>query len=251
MLTLGCALAAGAQIHTETIEYRDGDTVLEGYLAYDASVQGKRPGVLIVHQWKGLTDYEKQRTEMLAKLGYTAFALDIYGKGIRPKSSQDAGAQAGKYKNNRALLRQRAQAGLAVLEKQELTDPKRVAAIGYCFGGTTVIELARSGVDIAGVVGFHGGLDSSHPEDGRNIKCKVLALQGADDPFVPAKDLAAFEDEMRQAKVDWQLVKYGGAVHSFTEKDAGDNAARGAAYNERADRRSWEAMREFFTELFK
>jgi dienelactone hydrolase len=251
LLTLGCALAAGAQIHTETIEYRDGDTVLEGYLAYDASIQGKRPGVLIVHQWMGLTDYEKQRAEMLAKLGYTAFALDIYGKGIRPKSSQDAGAQAGKYKNNRVLLRERAQAGLAVLEKQELTDPRRIAAIGYCFGGTTVIELARSGADIAGVVSFHGGLDSPHPEDGRNIKCKVLALQGADDPFVPAKDRAAFEDEMRQAKVDWELVKYGGAVHSFTEKDAGDNPARGAAYNEKADRRSWRAMQDFFAEVLK
>jgi dienelactone hydrolase len=251
LLTLGIALTAQAQIHTETIEYKQGDAVLEGYLAYDSSIKGPRPGVLIVHQWKGLTDYEKKRAEMLARLGYTAFALDIYGKGIRPKTSQEAGAQAGKYKNNRSMLRARAQAGLVVLEKQELTDSKRVAAIGYCFGGTTVIELARSGAEIAGVVSFHGGLDSPHPEDGRNIKCKLLALQGADDPFVPAKDLAAFEDEMRQAQVDWQLVKYGGAVHSFTEQDAGDNPARGAAYNEKADRRSWEAMKEFFAELFK
>ena len=251
LLSLGCALAAGAQIHTETIEYRDRDTVLEGYLAYDADMKGKRPGVLIVHQWKGLTDYEKKRAEMLAKLGYNVFALDIYGKGIRPKTSQEAGAQAGKYKNNRELLRARAQAGLAVLQKQELTDPRRIAAIGYCFGGTTVIELARSGAEIAGVVSFHGGLDSPHPEDGKNIKCKVLALHGADDPHVSAKDLAAFEDEMRQAKVDWELVKYGGAVHSFTDWNAGNNVAQGAAYNEKADKRSWEAMRQFFAELFK
>jgi dienelactone hydrolase len=251
LLTLGAALTAQAQIHTETIEYKQGDTVLEGYLAYDSSIKGKRPGVLIVHQWKGLTDYEKKRAEMLAKLGYNVFALDIYGKGIRPESGQEAGAQAGKYKSNRALLRARAQAGLAVLQKHELTDPKRVAAIGYCFGGTTVIELARSGADITGVVSFHGGLDSPHPEDGRNIKCKVLVLHGADDPHVPAKDLAAFEDEMRQAKVDWQLVKYGGAVHSFTDWNAGDNPGQGAAYNEKADRRSWEAMKEFFAEIFK
>ena len=251
LLTLGAALTAPAQIHTETIEYKQGDTVLEGYLAYDASIKGQRPGVLIVHQWKGLTDYEKKRAEMLARLGYTAFALDIYGKGIRPQSNQEAGAQAGKYKSNRDLLRARAQAGLAVLQKHELTDPKRVAAIGYCFGGTTVIELARSGADIAGVVSFHGGLDSPRPEDGKNIKCKVLALQGADDPFVPAKDLAAFEDEMRQAKVDWQLVKYGGAVHSFTDWNAGDNPQQGAAYNEKADRRSWEAMKQFFAEILK
>lgn len=251
LVVLGAALTAPAQIRTEAIEYKQGDTVLEGYLAYDSAVKGQRPGVLIVHQWKGLTDYEKKRAEMLAGLGYNAFAVDIYGKGIRPQSNQEAGVQAGKYKSNRDLLRARVQAGLAVLQKHELTDPKRVAAIGYCFGGTTVIELARSGADIAGVVSFHGGLDSPHPEDGKNIKCKVLALQGADDPFVPAKDLAAFEEEMRQAKVDWQLVKYGGAVHSFTEKEAGDNPKAGAAYNEKADRRSWEAMKEFFGEILK
>ena len=251
LLTLGAALTARGQIHTEMIEYKQGDAVLEGYLAYDTSIKGKRPGVLIVHQWKGLTDYEKKRAEMLAQLGYNAFALDIYGKGIRPQSTQEAGAQAGKYKSDRALLRARAQAGLAVLEQHELTDPKRVAAIGYCFGGTTVIELARTGADIKGVVSFHGGLDSPHPEDGKAIKCKVLALHGADDPFVPAKDLAAFEDEMRQAKVDWQLVKYGGAVHSFTEVNAGTNNLPGAAYNEKADRRSWEAMKEFFAEVLK
>ena len=251
LLTLGCAMGAGAQIHTETIEYRQGDTVLEGYLAYDAALKGKRPGVLIIHQWKGLTDYEKKRAEMLAGLGYVAFALDIYGKGVRPKSNQEAGAEAARYKSNRGLLRARARAGLAVLEQQELTDPKRIAAIGYCFGGTAVIELARSGADIAGVVSFHGGLDSPHPEDGRNIKCKVLALCGADDPHVSAKDLAAFEDEMRQAKVDWELVEYGGAVHSFTDWNAGNDPSRGAAYNEKADRRSWEAMKQFFAEIFK
>ena len=251
LLALGWALGAPAQIHTETVAYRDGDTTLEGFWAYDTAIPGQRPGVLIIHQWKGLTDYEKKRAEMLAKLGYNVFAVDIYGKGIRPKSPQEAGAQAGKYKNNRALLRERAQAGLAVLQKQELTDPKRVAAIGYCFGGTAVIELARSGADIAGVVSFHGGLDSPHPEDGKKIKCKVLALHGADDPHVPAKDLAAFEDELRQAKVDWELVKYGGAVHSFTDWNAGNNAAQGAAYNEKADKRSWEAMKQFFGEIFR
>jgi dienelactone hydrolase len=251
LLTVGCALAAEAQVKTEIIEYRQGDTVLQGCLAYDAAISGRRPGVLIIHQWKGLTDYEIKRAEMLARLGYVAFALDIYGKGVRPKSPQEAGAEAGKYKSNRALLRARAQAGLAVLQKHELADPKRVAAIGYCFGGTAVIELARSGADIAGVVSFHGGLDSPHPEDGRNIRCKVLALHGADDPHVSAKDLAAFEDEMRQAKVDWQLNKYGGAVHSFTDWNAGNDPARGAAYNEKADRRSWEAMKLFFAEIFK
>jgi dienelactone hydrolase len=250
-VSLGVALAAQAQIHTETIEYRAGDVRLEGFLAYDEAQVGKRPGVLIVHQWKGLGEYEKKRAEMLAKLGYNVFALDIYGAGIRPKTPQEAGAEAGKYKSDRALLRARARAGLEVLRQHPLTDTKRIAAIGYCFGGTTVIELARSGAELNGVVSFHGALDSPTPADGRNIKCRVLALHGADDPFVPANDVAAFEAEMRQAKVDWQLVKYGGAVHSFTDWNAGDNVAAGAAYNQKADERSWAAMKDFFAEIFK
>ena len=251
MMTLAGAILARGEIHTEKVEYKQGDTPLEGFLAYDDSTQARRPGVLIVHQWKGLTEHEMTRAKMLAKLGYVAFAADIYGKGIRPADPSAAGKEAGKYKSDRALLRTRARAGLATLEKNPLTDPKRVAAIGYCFGGTTVIELARSGADIAGVVSFHGGLDSPKPEDGKNIKCKVLALQGADDPFVPAKDIAAFEDELRQAKVDWQLVKYGGAVHSFTEVGLKPGMMKGAEYNEKADRRSWEDMKQFFAEIFK
>lgn len=249
---LGVMLAAActrAEIRTETVEYKEGEAVLEGFVAYDDAIQGKRPGVLIVHQWKGLGDYEKKRAEMLAKMGYVAFAADIYGKGIRPSDTKAAGAEAGKYKANRVLLRKRAQAGLATLQKQEMTDATRVTAIGYCFGGTTVIELARSGSPMAGVVSFHGALDSPNPADGKNIKAKVLALHGADDPFVPAKDVAAFEEEMRQAKVDWRLVKFGGAVHSFTDWGAGSDDTTGAAYNEKADRRSWEYMKEFFGEI--
>jgi dienelactone hydrolase len=247
---LAGGLVAQAEIKTETVEYKDGDLTFEGYLAYDTALTGKRPGVLVVHQWLGLTDYEKKRCEMLARLGYVAFAVDIYGKGIRPATPQEAGAQAGRFKADRALLRQRVNLGLKWLQNNERVDARRIAAIGYCFGGTTVIELARSGADVAGVVSFHGGLDSPTPEDGRKIKCKVLALHGADDPFVPAKDLAAFEAEMRAAKVDWQLIQYGGAVHSFTDWKA-DGSMKGAQYNEPADRRSWEAMRQFFTELFQ
>lgn len=251
LLAMLGTVAARAAIHTETVEYKDGDTTLEGFIAYDDALKGARPGVLVVHQWKGLTDYEKKRAEMLAQLGYVAFAVDIYGKGVRPKTTEEAGAQAGKFKKDRDLLRARVRAGLDALRKQPQVDPKRIAAIGYCFGGTTVLELARSGADIAGVVSFHGGLDSPKPEDGKNIKCKLLALHGADDPFVPAKDLAAFEDEMRNAGVDWQLIKYGGAVHSFTDWDAGALNLKGAAYNEKADKRSWEHMKLFFNEVFR
>ena len=250
-LTLAGALTIHAKIMTQIIEYQQGDTTLEGYLAYDDSVSGKRPGVLVVHQWLGLTDYEKHRAQQLAGLGYVAFCADIYGKGIRPQNVKDAGVEATKYKTDRVLLRARVNAGLEALEKNALVDPQRVAAIGYCFGGTTVIELARSGANIAGVVSFHGGLDSPTPAAGKNIKCKVLICHGADDPFEKPADLAAFEDEMRQANVDWVLVKYGGAVHSFTQPMAGNDNSKGAAYNERADHRSWAAMKMFFAGIFQ
>jgi dienelactone hydrolase len=250
LLLMTTVLTSRAAIHTEAVEYKQGDTMLEGYLAYDDSISGKRPGVLVVHQWLGLTDYEKHRAEQLAALGYVAFCADIYGKDNQPKNVQEAGALAGKYKSDRALLRARVNAALNVLEKNELVDTRRIAAIGYCFGGTTVIELARSGAGLNGVVSFHGGLDSPAPADGKNIKCKVLALAGADDPFQKPEDLTAFESEMRDSKVDWQIVFYGGAVHAFTQPNPGFVNA-GAKYNEKADKRSWEAMKQFFAEIFQ
>jgi dienelactone hydrolase len=250
-LAINCAMTVRAAIHTETVEYKQGDTTLEGFVAYDDAVQGKRPGVLVVHQWMGLTDYEKHRAEMLAQLGYVAFCADIYGKGVRPQNTAEAGAQAGKYKNDRQLLRARVNAGLDTLRQQPLVDSKRIAGIGYCFGGTTVLELARSGADVAGVVSFHGGLDAPDPADGKNIKCRVLVCHGADDPFSSPQDIAAFENEMRKGGVDWQLIKYGGAVHSFTQPMAGNDNSKGAAYNEKADKRSWETMKQFFAEIFK
>jgi dienelactone hydrolase len=250
VLVLFLSLNAYGELRTEAVEYADGGTALEGYLAYDDAVKGKRPGVLVVHEWWGLNPYIKGRAEELARLGYIAFAVDMYGKGRRASTAGEAGALAGTYLKDRGLMRSRAQAGLEVLRKHALTDPGRLAAIGYCFGGTTVLELARSGADIAGVASFHGGLATPSPEDAANIKGKVLVLHGADDPFVKAEQVAAFQEEMRKAGVDWQMMLYGGAVHSFTNPASGDDPSKGVAYNERADRRSWEAMRLFFREIF-
>src|SRR5580698_8955125 len=221
------AMNSYAALHTETIEYKQGDTTGEGYLAYDDAVKGARPGVLVVHDWLGLDSYPKMRADMLAKLGYVAFAADIYGKNVRPKGPAEAMAQTKIYKGDRALLRLRVNAALAVLKSQPQADPKRLAAIGYCFGGTTVLELARSGADIAGVVTFHGGLDTP-TRDANNIKCKVLLCHGADDPYVPAADVTALQDEFRSAKVDWQMIYYSGAVHSFTRASAGNDNSKGA-----------------------
>lgn len=247
---LGWTSWVQAEIHTEVVRYKQGDTELEGFVAYDTSKSGTRPGILVVHQWKGLTDYEKKRCQMLAEMGYVAFAADIYGRGVRPSSVAEAGKLAGQYKGDRPLLRERVKAGLETLKSMRSVDSKKIAAIGYCFGGTTALELARSGANVAGVVSFHGGLSTPTPEDAKNIQCKVLALHGADDPYVPAPEVAAFQQEMRNAKVDWQFVSYSGAVHSFTHWDAGSDNSKGAAYNALADKRSWIAMQNFFAEIF-
>jgi len=250
VLALLISSIAEAKVVTQNVAYKDGETALEGYLAYDDAGQGKRPGVLVVHEWWGINDYVKGRAQQLAELGYVAFCADIYGKGVRPTTMQDAAKVSGTYRDNRGLLRQRALAALAVLRGDARVDRGRIAAIGYCFGGTTVLELARSGAEIAGVVSFHGGLATPDPSKPNTVKAKVLALCGGDDPNAPPDQVAAFEDEMRKAGVDWQLVSYGGAVHSFTNPASGNDNSRGVAYNEKADRRSWEAMRIFFAEIF-
>jgi dienelactone hydrolase len=236
-------------MYTEWIEYRHGDTLLEGYLAYEDTQEGLRPGVLVAHEWWGVNDYAKKRAEQLAGLGYIAFALDMYGKGVRTKDPREAGSLAGRFKADRSLMRARARAGLDVLSNHPLVDRERIGAIGYCFGGATVLELARSGADLAGVVSFHGNLGTPDPGDAGKIRGKVLVLHGADDPLAPPQEIAAFQDEMRNAHVDWQMVFYGGAVHSFTNPRSGNDPSQGVAYNEKADRRSWEAMKVFFSEL--
>lgn len=243
--------SAQAEISTKTLRYRQGDTELLGYLAYPEDVSGKVPGILVVPEWRGLDDYAKGRAEQLARLGYVALAADIYGDGKVAADNQEAAALAKRYREDRALMRARAQAALNALKAQPSVDPDQTAAIGYCFGGTTVLELARSGADVKGVVSFHGGLGTPHPEDAEDIKGKVLVLHGADDPLVPPEELQAFEEEMRQGEVDWQLIAYGGAVHSFTNPASGSDTSQGVAYDPAADRRSWQHMRLFLDELFK
>ncbi|MDD4955692.1 MAG: dienelactone hydrolase family protein [Candidatus Omnitrophica bacterium] len=241
---------AMANIHTETVEYKQGNTVLQGYLAYDDTLKDKAPAVLIVHEWTGIGPYVKKRAEQLASLGYVAFAIDIYGKGIRPKNKEGAEIQAAIYRSNRKLMREHAQAGLEQIKKYNFVDTKRIAAIGYCFGGGVSLELARSGADIAGVVSFHGNLDTPNPEDAKNIKTKILICHGADDKIVAWEQVAAFRKEMQDAHANWQMNIYSNAVHSFTNPDSGDNPSSGIAYNKEADMRSWGAMKLFFKEIF-
>ena len=238
-------LAAG-----QPIAYQDGQVRLAGYLARPEAAPGKVLGVLIIHQWMGVTEHERMEARRLADLGYVALAADIYGEGVRPKTTQEAAAQAGIYKGDRALYRRRIQAGLDALRSQPGVDPGRMAVIGFCFGGTGALEAARAGMPVKGVVSFHGGLDAVPDPAARPITAKVLVCHGADDPNVPPKDVAAFQEEMRRARADYTFIAYGGAVHAFTQKEAGNDPARGVAYQEAAARRSWEHMKLFLAELF-
>lgn len=234
----------------EIITYNHEDTVLEGYLVYEESVKDKRPGVIIIHEWMGLSEYEKMRARQIAELGYVAFAADIYGKGVRPKNADEAAQLAGKFRSDRNLLRERGQAALSVLQNHPLVDPERIATMGYCFGGGASLELARSGAPIRGAISFHGNLDTPNPDDAKNIKGSILVLHGADDPMVPMEQVIAFQEEMRSANVDWQMIFYGNTVHSFTNPNAGNNPEIGVAYNPISERRSFEAMKAFFDEIF-
>jgi dienelactone hydrolase len=257
-LGLGVALApillgltaAEAKIVTQTVAYRQDGTVMRGFLAYDDSLKGKRPGVLVVHEWWGLNDFARDRALKLAGLGYVALAADMYGGGATTRDREEAGKLAGALLGNPDRLRARAQAALKVLAADPRVDAKRLAAIGFCFGGTTVLELAYSGADLAGVASFHGGLPKAKPDDLKRIKAAILVLHGADDPHVSPADIATFEQAMRQSGADWQMVFFGGAVHSFTNPAAGHNPASGAAYDPRAARRSWRCLQEFCRDIW-
>ncbi len=250
ILVLALATEVQAKLVTKAVEYKQDGAVGKGYLAYDDALTGRRPGVLVVHEYWGLNDFARQKTEQLAGLGYVALAADIYGNGVVAKDPKEAGRLAGELRGNQPLLRARAQAALKALSEVPQVDPKRLAAIGFCFGGTTILELAYSGADLKGVVSFHGGLTAPKPKEFKDIKAAILVLHGADDPHVKAEDIAAFEKAMRQGGLDWQMVFFGGAVHAFMNPAAGSDKAAGVAYEARAARRSWRYMQDFFKEIF-
>ncbi len=254
-IVLGIALlssSALAAMKTESVKYKAGTIEAQGFLAYDDSKPGKHPGIVVVPEWWGLTDYPKNRAKQLAELGYVAFVADMYGNGQTTNDPNQAGQWSGALRaGDRKELRARVQAALDQLKKNPRVDAAKTAAIGYCFGGTTVLELARSGADIRGVVSFHGGLSTQDPAQPGKVKAKVLACHGGDDSFESPQEVQGFQDEMRNAKIDWEFNVYGGAVHAFTNPDADSHHIPGIAYNKEADQRSWQAMKNFFAEIFK
>lgn len=242
------SVAAQAKMHTEKVEYLHDGVPMEGFLAYDTDYLKpgqSNPGVLVYHAWMGIGPHEMEWAQKLAKAGYVAFAPDIYGKGIRPQNAEAAGKEASKYRQNRALMRARAQEGLKQLKGNPWVNPEKIGALGFCFGGGVTLELARSGAPVMGFISLHGNLDTPTPGDAKNIQGQILALHGAADPYVPMKQVADFQKEMDAAKVDWQLHMYGGAVHAFSDPHAGKDPSTGAAYDPVAARRAWHDTLSF------
>lgn len=255
LLSLVYALpAAATALHTEAVDYRAGAAILKGYLAYDPAVEAKRPGVLVVPEWWGLNDYARRRTRELAELGYVALAVDMYGEG---KSTQDP-AQAGQWADaigqHPEVAQARFAAALNLLRSHPRVDAQQLAAIGYCFGGTVVLNMARAGADLDGVVSFHGTLPVDEPPQPGEVDAKVLVLHGAADDFISDAQMATFKRQMKAAGADFKIIAYSGAKHSFTNPAADEAAEKfglDVAYDPRADRRSWQDMRAFFERIFE
>ncbi len=247
-LTLISVLFIQTLFAGQTVEYKHKGKTFEGYLSKPSgpATTQLKPGILICHAWRGIQAHEKAVADRLAQSGVIAFVLDIYGKGIRPDNPKDARTQSSLYKKNRKLLRDHANAGLRFLRSLPQVEESKISAIGYCFGGTTVIELARSGAEVNGIVSFHGGLDSPSPADDKNIKTPILILHGAADPFVKAEDILAMKNGFDKANVTWSMVEFSGAVHAFTHTAAGNDVSKGAAYDKRADEQSWDIFASYF-----
>jgi dienelactone hydrolase len=252
LLIAAACVPAAAKFVTRTIDYSDAQgAALQGYIVYDDTKSGPRPGVIIVHDWRGLTYYTKKRADMIAQLGYVAFAADIYGKGVHPAGVPEYSQAMAPYKADRTLYRTRLRAAYDAFLKQPEVDKDRIAGIGYCFGGTGVIEMVRAGLPLRGVVSFHGGLDARPIADGQKVlTTHVLALCGEDDPFEQPADMAAFIQQMHDNNVDLQVVEYPGAQHAFTDSGVDALNVPGAKYNAAADRKSWIAMKAFLKKIF-
>ncbi len=240
--------AAQAAVKSKVVTYEYDGVPLKGYLAWDDSFSGKRPGVLVVHEWWGLNDYARKRADELAKLGYVAFACDMYGGGKTTEHPKEAGAFAGEVRKNLKTWQGRALAGLKVLQGNEHVDGQKLAAIGYCFGGSTALELAYAGAPLKAVATFHAALPVPTPEQAKAIKARILVCHGADDAFIPPETIQKFKAALDAAKVDYKFESYPGAVHSFTVPTADKVGMKGMAYNAAADRQSWEAMQALFRE---
>jgi dienelactone hydrolase len=237
-------------MNTQSIEYQDGNVTLRGFVAFDDETSHKRPGVLVMPEAFGLGVHATQRAERLASLGYVALAGDPYGHGLEVTDLQEAITYASALREDPARFRQRARVALDTLASLPQVDASRLAAIGYCLGGTFALELARDGAPLRGVVSFHGGLETPRPAVAGQVKAKILVCTGADDPFVPVAQVNALAEEMTKAQADWQIISYGGTVHSFTNPHADRVGMPGIAYNKLADERSWKAMAAFFEEIF-
>ncbi len=256
LLALALAIPAStyAKVVGKAVEYKVGNITLKGYLAYDNSIQGKRPGIIVIHEWWGLTDYPKKRAEMLAKLGYVALAADMYGDGKTADTPADAQKFSGESMKDLNLLRSKFLAAVDVLKQDEHTDPAQIAAIGYCYGGGVALNMARAGIDLKGVVSFHGSLGAAIPAEKGKVKAKVLVCSGAADKFISEKDVETFKQEMKNAGVDFKYIAYEGALHAFSNPDAtalGKKFNMAIAYNEKADKGSWREMQKFFKAIFK
>ena len=253
-LTIAYAATAQAKVVGKEVTYEQDGNKFVGYLAYDDAVKGKRPGVLVVHEWWGHNDFARERARTLAKMGYVAFSLDMYGDGKTADHPEDAGRFAGQVKSNMEAAEARFNAARQQLVASGYTDPNKVAAIGYCFGGGIVLEMARRGSDLKGVVSFHGSLGTDNPAKKGNVKAKVLVFNGADDPFVKPESISAFKSEMKQAGVDAVFVSVPDAKHSFTNPAATANGKKfnlPLEYNQKAAESSWKQMTGFFNTLFK
>lgn len=250
LLLLAVASGSWAAVQVKEVVYQDGDQTLRGYLAWDDAKKGKRPGVMVVHEWWGLNDYAKQRAQQLAEEGYVAFAADMYGPDKVTTHANDAKGWMTQIVSNQEAWQKRALLGLEQLKNSPQVDASRLAAIGYCFGGATVMQMAYAGADLDGVVSFHGSLPPATPDQAANIKSRVLIAHGDADSFIPAERIVKFKQALSDANVDWEMNVYANARHGFTNPDAGDFGMDALAYDEKADKRSWAKMKAFFDEIF-